>query len=830
MNIINKWIIFIAFLLQGFVTFSSGNCTNTVEWGIVTAPTGTAAVEIETCSYEEEYSVINSVVSGSTYVLTSSCGSYITLHSASFDGPIVAQGFSPLTFTATTTGSYFPSWNTNSNCGTAVDCCTTTIQCTSCSLPPPPSGCTNTSAFGTVTAPTTNNSVTISTNIFQTQYSTINNVVAGNTYVLTNSCGGYITVHSGTFNGPIVAQGNAPLTFTATTSGSYFPSWNTNSACGTASNPCTATIQCTSCSPPPPSGCTNTSPFGTVSAPTGTGTVTISNCSFQTEYSTINNVVAGSTYIITNSCGGYITLHSSTFNGPIVAQGNAPLTFTATTSGSYFPSWNTNSACGTASNCCTTTIQCSSCSPPPPCVSLNGNTSCIAADPFCSSSGLNFCNTTNSPSQGGGGVYGCLLSTPNPSFFYLNVTTSGSITLAINQTSSAGFPIDVDYVLWGPFSSQNNMCTGYAASNIVGCSYSGSASETATITNAVAGQWYLILITNFSNQSGAVSFTQTSGSGTTNCNILCNMTGLTATPGACNSATNQYSVTGTINFSFPPTSGTLTVSSSCGASTSIAGPWTSPLNYTLTGIPANGAPCSITAVFSADPTCTFTQAYTAPPSCSVCTSTAVPTQPTCSTATGSILVTATSGTAGYNVSWSGSASGNPGGTEINALNGTYTISNLTPGTYTITVTATGGCTSTNTVTINAQPATPTMTSAASVSICSGQSVGLVLTSNPIGSTYSWIATNNNNVGGESITAQTSSTINNTLTNTTGSTQTVSYSVTPTLNGCVGTAQTVSVNVSPITTPTFTQVAAICSGGSLSALPTTSNNSISGTWS
>ena len=40
----------------------------------------------------------------------------------------------------------------------------------------------------------------------------------------------------------------------------------------------------------------------------------------------------------------------------------------------------------------------------------------------------------------------------------------------------------------------------------------------------------------------------------------------------------------------------------------------------------------------------------------------------------------------------------------------------------------------------------------------------------------------------------------------------------------------TITVNPIVTPTFTQVAAICSGASLTALPTTSNNSITGTWS
>ena len=41
---------------------------------------------------------------------------------------------------------------------------------------------------------------------------------------------------------------------------------------------------------------------------------------------------------------------------------------------------------------------------------------------------------------------------------------------------------------------------------------------------------------------------------------------------------------------------------------------------------------------------------------------------------------------------------------------------------------------------------------------------------------------------------------------------------------------VVATVNPVVAPTFTQVAAICSGATLAALPTTSNNSITGTWS
>ncbi len=57
----------------------------------------------------------------------------------------------------------------------------------------------------------------------------------------------------------------------------------------------------------------------------------------------------------------------------------------------------------------------------------------------------------------------------------------------------------------------------------------------------------------------------------------------------------------------------------------------------------------------------------------------------------------------------------------------------------------------------------------------------------------------------------------------------SVTVTNTATGC-STLQTVTVPVTPNTIPTFTQVDPICNGGTLSPLPTTSNNGIAGTWS
>ncbi|WP_035654647.1 PKD-like domain-containing protein, partial [Flavobacterium saliperosum] len=105
---------------------------------------------------------------------------------------------------------------------------------------------------------------------------------------------------------------------------------------------------------------------------------------------------------------------------------------------------------------------------------------------------------------------------------------------------------------------------------------------------------------------------------------------------------------------------------------------------------------------------------------------------------------------------------------------------------------------------------PVMTSAAAVTICSNQSVGLALTAN-IPSTFSWIATANPNVTGESTTAQSGSTINNILVNTTSVVQVVTYTVTPTSSpgGCLGTPQTVLVTVNPSPTATISYATPFC---------------------
>ena len=107
-----------------------------------------------------------------------------------------------------------------------------------------------------------------------------------------------------------------------------------------------------------PTGCTNTTPYPTssVTAPTSGNSITISTCNYQSEYNTISGIVSGNTYTFTNSSGGFITIRSGSYNGTVVTSGNSPLSFTAPSSGTFYVHYNTNSSCGTASNCTTTSV------------------------------------------------------------------------------------------------------------------------------------------------------------------------------------------------------------------------------------------------------------------------------------------------------------------------------------------------------------------------------------------------------------------------------------------------------------------------------------------
>ncbi|MES2763359.1 MAG: T9SS type A sorting domain-containing protein [Bacteroidota bacterium] len=104
-------------------------------------------------------------------------------------------------------------------------------------------------------------------------------------------------------------------------------------------------------------------------------------------------------------------------------------------------------------------------------------------------------------SSGPGASYGCLSSTPNPTWFYTQVTTAGTLQYGISSTNN----LDADFICFGPFSVMNLACVQIDTSNIVDCSFSPNVVDTCTIPGAVVGAYYLIMVTNFTNQAGIIT-------------------------------------------------------------------------------------------------------------------------------------------------------------------------------------------------------------------------------------------------------------------------------------------------------------------------------------
>ncbi|MGC9315041.1 MAG: hypothetical protein ACP5G4_05345, partial [bacterium] len=111
-----------------------------------------------------------------------------------------------------------------------------------------------------------------------------------------------------------------------------------------------------------PCCCLNSTAYGSATMAENNTVVTISGCNYATEYATIYNVIAGYQYQFTSSnASDHLTLRQGTYNGTCVAAGTTPLNWTATSSGTYFLHINTNSSCGTNTDCRATTAQCVTC-------------------------------------------------------------------------------------------------------------------------------------------------------------------------------------------------------------------------------------------------------------------------------------------------------------------------------------------------------------------------------------------------------------------------------------------------------------------------------------
>lgn len=172
------------------------------------------------------------------------------------------------------------------------------------------------------------------------------------------------------------------------------------------------------------------------------------------------------------------------------------------------------------------------------------NENCAQMDPICTNAGLSFTANANVGFAEPGNNYDCLGSQPNPSWYYFEIATNGNIDMSL----SANF--DIDFIIWGPFvdladaQADCGIMGTPGSEPVVDCSFSATNNETPSIPSAVAGEVYVLLITNYANSVQAVSLTQTGGTGSTDCSIIppCN-----ADPGSFTLLKNNQVVQGPIN-------------------------------------------------------------------------------------------------------------------------------------------------------------------------------------------------------------------------------------------------------------------------------------------
>lgn len=137
-------------------------------------------------------------------------------------------------------------------------------------------------------------------------------------------------------------------------------------------------------------------------------------------------------------------------------------------------------------------------------------TSCFNATAVCANDVV-FPNTINQPSLGN---ISCLGSTPNPNWHIFKVGTAGQFNFELSQGNNA--PLynnqDIDFILWGPFNDLPDCSSELydypsgntsIVNNIASCSYSSSPVESVNFSG-VSGKFYVVLSTNYGNETGNI--------------------------------------------------------------------------------------------------------------------------------------------------------------------------------------------------------------------------------------------------------------------------------------------------------------------------------------
>ena len=247
---------------------------------------------------------------------------------------------------------------------------------------------------------------------------------------------------------------------------------------------------------------------------------------------------------------------------------------------------------------------------------------CIDMNPICT--GYTFianAGESDAINTEPGNNYDCLMSAPNPTWFYFDIATSGSIDIALTAVS------DIDFIVWGPFSSLSAAQTACGSlgtipatpnnGSVVDCSFSTAAVEDPSIPNAISGEVYVMLVTNYANVVQNIVVEQVGGTGSLQCpNGISAITDISVNTTECydNGDFEFYNIYGNIAYTNPPNSGNLVVED-CNGNLSIVDSYPfaqSPISYYLGGLPANGNNCNVTSYFTSDITSSSTESFTAP--------------------------------------------------------------------------------------------------------------------------------------------------------------------------------------------------------------------------
>ena len=301
---------------------------------------------------------------------------------------------------------------------------------------------------------------------------------------------------------------------------------------------------------------------------------------------------------------------------------------------------------------------------------------------------------------------------------------------------------------------------------------------------------------------------------------------MTATPGSqdiCSGQTTGISLTSNVTnttFSWTASAPSSILGFSNSSGNTIAQTLTNTSNaphdvtYVITPTSNGCAGIPVTVVVTVNPAMTLTAVPVAPFVCSG----------------SNMVINLVANVPGVSFTWTASAVGNVTGysngsgptisqTLVNNDNVTRTV------VYAV-VMSLNGCTTSATnfiATVYPQPALTNTPLAATR--CSGAAFNLALTSSVAGSSYTWIANGTPGISGYS--AGNSSTINQTLINSTNTAGTVVYTITPSANGCPGTPvdYTVTVNPTPNVVPSLA-TQSICSG--TSTIPVSFSSAVAGT--